>query len=703
MNQQEAQELIARLRREIHRHNRLYYVAASPQISDRDYDRLYEQLHELEAQFPALITADSPTQRVGGEPLESFVTRPHVVSMLSLDNTYNAEELKAFDRRVRERLGQDQIEYTVEPKIDGVSISIRYEKGVLTQALTRGNGQEGDDVTTNIRTVASIPLRLDGDDSPPAVWEVRGELFMPVAEFAKLNAERARKGETEFANPRNATAGSLKLLDPKEVARRPLDALFYGHGEIRGVAIQTQAELWQRCREFGLKVPESLAVCTGIEQVLDVIQKLDDQRASFPYQIDGAVIKVNRMQAREQLGFTAKAPRWAIAYKYEAEKALTTINTITVQVGRQGTLTPVAELEPVSLAGSTISRATLHNFRELARKDIRIGDTVEIEKAGEVIPAVVRALPEKRSGQETAVDRPTSCPSCHHQVFESAKEVALRCVNPGCPAQCRERLRHFASRGAMDIETLGEALVEQLVANHIVENPADLYELSGTQLAQLRNLPGLGQKSVAKLTTAIEDSKNNPPWRLLFGLGIRHVGAKAAQTLMQEFPDIETLATRSQEELEAIPEIGPVMAESIRLFFQSPDNQALLERLRRKGVNFKAAPARRAENSHSPFAGQTCVLTGTLSGMTRDQARQRLTDAGARVNDSVSNKTNYVIAGENAGSKLDKARELGIKIINESQFVALLESNPDSGTASETPPRQNNENRSSSRQPEFNF
>ncbi|MCF7854638.1 MAG: NAD-dependent DNA ligase LigA [Candidatus Pacebacteria bacterium] len=675
MDPADAQAEMCRLIEELNRHNYLYYVLAAPEISDREYDRLYQRLTALESDFPDLVSVDSPTQRVGGQPLDKFTTVRHALPMISLDNTYNPDELRAFHRRVCERLGVSTIRYIVEPKIDGVSLSVRYEGGLLTRAVTRGNGREGDDITANVRTIRSIPLRLR-TLTPPPVWEARGEVFMADRDFANLNDHRAANGDPPFANARNATAGSLKLLDPQVVAQRPLDALFYAHGESVGISPDSQKELLGTLQALGFKTPEFIQESSGVDDVLEAIAELDRRRALFPYQIDGAVIKVDDIKVREILGATAKAPRWAIAYKYEAEKATTRLKAVTIQVGRLGTLTPVADLEPVVLAGSTISRATLHNFRELERKDIRIGDRVEIEKAGEVIPAVVRALKGQRTGGEQVLERPTHCPVCHEPVHESEAEVALRCVNPTCPAQVRERLRHFASRGAMDIESLGDALVQLLVDSDIVHNPADLYELDVTAREQLCSFPGLGSKSVANLMAAIEQSKKQSPWRLLFGLGIRHVGARAAQTLTRHFSGIDRLMSCTVEELQDVSEVGPVMAESIVAFFSNAANRELLDRLREAGLRFVEESLDEGPKPPSFFAGKTCVLTGSLQSLSREQVREKLEAMGARVTGSVTSKTDFLIVGADPGAKLGKARNLGVAILDEEALLAHLDSSP---------------------------
>ncbi len=678
MDRDSAANRMAELREQVRHHDYLYYIEAAPEISDREYDRLFRELRDLEAAFPDLVPEDSPTRRVAGGPLSGFVSRPHRVPMLSLDNTYSEVELRDFGARVDRRLGAGgPVEYVVEPKIDGVSISLRYEDGRLVQALTRGNGREGDDVTANVRTIRSVPLRLRSP-VPPAVFEARGEVFMSRAGFARLNQAREQAGEPPFANPRNATAGSLKLLDSREVADRPLDAVFYGHGEIVGATVERQTDLLRLFREYGLKSPEFTQTATGIEAALAAVRRLAEIRSRFAYEIDGAVVKINEFELRERLGATARAPRWAIAYKYAAEKAQTRLRDVTVQVGRTGALTPVAELEPVALAGSTISRATLHNFDEIERKDIRVGDLVEIEKAGEVIPAVVSVVTEVRTGRERPIERPACCPVCREPVRQEPDEVVIRCVNPECPAQVRERLRHFAARGTMDIETLGAAMVELLVSEGLVTTPADLYELGPQQFNRIAGLPGLGVKSAQNLQAAIEKSRKNPPWRLLFGLGVRHVGAKAAQLLMQHFGSIDALMSASEDELTQVPEIGPIVAGSLAAFFRNEANRRQIERLRRAGVRFDTGPqtSPAVQGRTSLFAGRTVVLTGTLDSMTREEAKQKLTELGANVAGSVSSKTDFLIAGASPGSKLQKARTLGVTVLTEPDFLREIASDP---------------------------
>ena len=685
MDRAEAAQRIADLRAQIDAHNYAYYVEASPVVSDREYDLLFHELAELEARFPDLARADSPTQRVGGEPLAEFVTRPHAVPMLSIDNVDSPDKLRKFDERLCRDLGVDEVEYTVEPKVDGVSISLRYENGVLEYALTRGNGREGDDVTANVRTIPSIPLRLH-TETPPSVLEARGEVFMSKEGFRALNAARQAAGETEFANARNATAGTLKQLDSKVAAQRPLDAVFYAQGELQGVDVRDQETLLALLRRLGLRTQSFTRRVSGFTALWAALQDLEESRHEFAYDIDGAVVKANDFSRRERLGSTARAPSWARAYKFLAARAETRLHDIAVQVGRLGTLTPVAKLEPVFLAGSTISRATLHNFDNIARKDIRIGDVVEIEKAGDVIPAVVRSVKQKRVGSVHVAERPEACPVCSGAVQYVEEEVAIRCLNPECPGKLKESLRHFAHRGAMDIDTLGDALIELLVDEGFVTSPADLYELAPTELERLARFPGLGPKSVANLITAVDESKSSPPWRLLFALGIPFVGAKVSQVLIDRCGGVDEVASCTFEQLTAIPEVGETVAESVAAFFRCGSTEALLQRLRGAGVQFRASRERLPE-LESWLSGKTCVLTGALQSMTRDEATEILRRMGANVSSTVSSRTDFVIVGENAGSKLAKARQLGVAILVEEDFEAMCR-NACGGAGTSDPPAQ---------------
>lgn len=660
---------VAELRSEIERHNALYYNDAAPVISDALYDRLYRELQELEAGYPELASEESPTRRVGGAPLKEFVQIEHRTPMLSLDNTYSEEEVGAFFTRLERLLTGQAMATVVEPKLDGVAISLLYENGELRYAATRGDGRVGDDVTQNVCTIHSIPHRLKGKDVPH-VLEARGEIFLPKARFAQINEERQAAGEAAFANPRNAAAGSLKQLDPAIVARRGLDAIFYGTGIAEGGLAdhwKTHEEALAGLAALGFPTHTRTWKARTHAEVLDAIHELDVERHGFPYETDGAVIKLNTFAQRRSVGFTSKSPRWAMAFKYQAEQAETRLLDITVQVGRTGVLTPVAELEPVFVSGSTVARATLHNEEEVARKDIRIGDTVVIEKAGEVIPAVVEVRPERRTGAERVFRMPTECPVCSTPVVRDPGMVAIRCPNLECPAQLRRRLEHFASRGAMDIEGLGEAMVEQLVNHGFVQNIADIYSIT---IEQLEQIPRTGEKSRANLMEAIAASKDRPLWKLLFGLGIIHVGVTSARALAHHFHTLERLMTATEEELLTLPDVGPVVAPSIIQYFERPATREMLQRLKDAGVQMGEQDVARAPVGNT-LEG-TWVITGTLSEP-REIFAERIRDNGGKVTSAVSKKTSYLLAGEEAGSKLEKAEKLGIKIVSESEFRAMLE------------------------------
>ncbi len=659
-----ARQRIEELRTEIERHNRLYYIDARPDIGDREYDQLLRELEQLENEFPEFQSPASPTQRIGGAPLEHFDSVRHAVPMMSLSNTYSKEELVEFDRRIRKLLPEQQNSYVLEPKIDGVAISLRYENGELVQAVTRGDGTTGDDVTANIRTIKSIPLRLS-DMMPPAVLEVRGEVYMDTKGFSKLNGQRQEAGLEPFANPRNACAGSLKQLDPREVAKRPLDAIFYATGELDGIAFETHEQMLQTLQHYGLRITPTFWLRNSIDDILDLLDELENMRHEFPFEMDGGVIKVNERSLYERLGYTAKSPRWAVAYKYEPEQAETTLHAISIQVGRTGVLTPVAELEPVQLAGTTVKRATLHNEDEIRRKDIRIGDRVIVEKAGEIIPAVVKVVTEKRRGSELEFTMPAECPICGSEVEKREGEVALRCTNLQCPAQVKNWLTHFASRSAMDISGLGESLVEQLVDSGLVKNPAELYTLTK---AEALGLERMGEKSADNLIKGIEASRQRPFARVLLGLGIRHIGKGAAILLANEFKNIDALMAADAEKLESIRDIGPIAGQSVVQYFKDPAALAVVEQLREAGVNFR----QEQKSGSSELEGLTFVLTGTLETMTRDEAGERIRTRGGKVSSSVSKNTSYLVAGESAGSKLEKAEKLGVTILDEDQFIALL-------------------------------
>jgi DNA ligase (NAD+) len=664
LDEKEAGKRIAQLRQEIEEHNRRYYEEAAPTISDREYDALYRELGDLETQFPKLAAPDSPTRRVGGKPLKAFGQIAHRVPMLSLDNTYSEEEVKDFYRRLERLLPNKKIPVVIEPKVDGVAVSLLYEEGQLRYAATRGDGTVGDDITQNILTIRSVPKQLKGD--VPKVLEVRGEAYLNKAGFAKLNAERREAGLPEFANPRNAAAGSLKQLDPAMAAKRPLGVVCYGTGLIDGLTLDKHSELFALLKKLGLPGSEKWWVADSVEEILRGIHELDRIRHDFAYQTDGAVVKVDSFAQREVLGFTAKSPRWAIAFKYEAERVETRLLDILVQVGRTGTLTPVAALEPVVVSGSTVARATLHNEEEIARKDIRIGDTVLIEKAGEVIPAVVSVRTDLRTGAEKKFRMPKHCPECGSAVVKDEGQVAVRCVNSQCPAQVRRRIEHFASRGAMDIEWLGEAVVNQLVQRKLLADVGDIYSLKADSLLELERM---GEKSVANLMDAIERSKARPLWRLLFGLGILHVGVTSSRALADHFPNLDAIRESSVEELQQIPDVGEVVGLSIHEFFREPHNVAVIEKLRKAGLRLDAEP--KVAGATPGFKNTTWVITGTLT-QSRDEIAELIRARGGKVSGSVSKKTTFVLAGEEAGSKLEKAKKLGVRVLDEPAFRKML-------------------------------
>ena len=684
MTLSEAQVRHAELVDEIRRHDHAYYVLAQPTIADQEYDRLYRELIGLETEFPELITPESPTQRVGGQPLKEFKPVRHLQPMTSLDNTYSQQDLREFVNRVQRLLPQETLDWVVEPKIDGVAVNLRYEKGVFTCGATRGDGTTGDDITSNLKTIRSVPHRSHQSDkklpaaaSVPSVLEVRGEVYLTKAGFERLNAERKAAGQETFANPRNAAAGSLKQFDPRIVAKRPLDVVLYGVGKVESAAAQmaTQMEMLSWLSALGFKTPEKIWHCKTADELVAAIDELDQLRRGFPYDTDGAVIKLNSFAQRERVGFTTKAPRWAIAYKYAAEQAETLLKAITVQVGRTGALTPVAELEPVFLAGSTISRATLHNEDYVRQKDIRIGDTVTIEKAGEVIPAVVDVVLTRRTGKEIPFRFPQTCPECGSRVSRSAgvetgdEGVDWRCMNPDCPAQVRGRIEHWCSRGAMDIEGGGEVLVRQLVGAGLVRDVADLYLLKQEEVAGLERM---GEKSAKNFLEGVAASRTRDLWRVLYGLGILHVGAGVAKALGRCFPSLDDVFAASADHLTQCEDIGEVIAHSVVQWHGDSRNRALLERLRNTGVNFRSE-LHQPQAASGPLAGKTLVLTGTLPHLKREEAAAKIETAGGKVSSSVSKKTDYVVAGEEAGSKLEKAEKLGVKIIDEAELLRLCE------------------------------
>jgi len=712
MDRTEAEKNIAQLREEIRQHDRLYYQAAAPIISDREYDRLYKELVDLETQFPDLLTPDSPTQHVGGKPLEAFAQIQHRAPMLSLDNTYSEKEVVNFYKRIKRLLPDENIPVVIEPKVDGVAVSVQYKNGRLKYAATRGDGLVGDDITQNVKTIRSVPHQLRGD--APDVFEVRGEAYLDKAGFEKLNRERKAAGLPLFANPRNAAAGSLKHLDPKAVAQRPLGIVFYGTGAVEGVDVGLHSKIFKLFKKLGLPTHEDWWVADSIDEILKAIRDLDQIRHDFPYQTDGAVIKVDALAQRERLGFTAKSPRWAIAYKYAAERVETRLNDIIIQVGRTGILTPVAALEPVLVSGSTVARATLHNEDEIKRKDIRIGDTVVIEKAGEVIPAVVEVVKSKRPRDAKPFDFAEhihgKCPVCSGRIRRDPEFVAWRCENLYCPAQTTRRVEFFAARGALDIESIGGIVADKLVERGLVREPLDLFDLNVEQLAKL-NLGAeeaprvFGEKNAARAKKAIERARTLPLSRWLFALAIPDVGKTTATQLARFHDTIQDVSNsqllrdvvdyhekrddkKSAKEIAdrliksgfakpskskaskdgIVTEVGPVVAQSVLHFFVSPTGKKLLRRLNELGIEPKSEKVSAKEAAELPLAGKTFVLTGTLPSMTREEATEKIEALGGHVTGSVSKKTDYVLAGAEPGSKFDKAKELGVKILEEAEF-----------------------------------
>lgn len=661
---------LARLRAEVAHHDHLYYVLAQPALSDFEYDRLFKQLAALEAAHPELDDPASPTHRVGGAPLDAFRAVTHARAMLSLDNTYAQGDVREFDARVRKLLGSGvPYTYFVDPKIDGVACSLRYEDGRLVLAATRGDGVQGDDITQNVRTVRNVPLRLACDD-PPAVFEVRGEVYMPKAAFAALNRQRAAKGEETFQNPRNTTAGTLKLLDSKIVAGRGLRFLPHGLGETDGVELESYSAFLAQCQAWGFSRGGHGRLCEDVEQVLEAIAEFEAIRHDLEYEVDGMVLKVDSYALQERLGNTSHHPRGSIAYKYAAEQGISTIEELIVNVGKTGQLTPVAVLSPVRLAGTTVTRASLHNFEEVARKDIRVGDKVVVEKAGEIIPYVVRSLPEQRTGTEVAIEAPTECPACHTPALKREGEVAVYCPNRACPEVLRGVLRHFASRRAMDIDGLGEKLVDQLVDAGLVKGIPDLYRL---QQADLLRLERMGKKSSDNLLAGVEASKARGLGRLLHALPIPHLGETTGKDLAARAGSLAALLERDAAALERDYKLGPVVSADVAGWLADAQNRALVEELAALGVVTEATAARRpAAGGASALAGKVFVITGTLPRRSRDACQAAIEDAGGKVTGSVSKKTDYLVAGEKAGSKLTKAQELGVAILDEDALDALL-------------------------------
>jgi DNA ligase (NAD+) len=658
------------LREQLNYHNYRYYILDDPQVSDAAYDALMNELKALEEQRPDLVSFDSPTQRVGADVTTTFETLPHRAPMLSLDNAFGEEPLRAWEERNRRFLGMDAatpIEYVTELKIDGASISLTYEDGRLVRALTRGNGERGEDITPNIRTIGSIPLSLRFNDMRPRLIEVRGEIFLTHDEFARINAGLEEKGGKTFANPRNAAAGSIRQKDPKITASRRMDNYMYAVGYCEGCEFESQWHLIQTYREWGLKTNPHVRLCRDLEEVLEFCREWGDRKKDLNYDIDGVVVKVNSFPLQRELGYVSRSPRWAIAYKgYTPNQARTKVEDIRIQVGRTGALTPVAYLTPVTVGGVVVARATLHNEDEIHRKDVRIGDTVVIQRAGEVIPEVVEVVTSERNGDEREFRMPTECPACGGIVEKPEGEAVARCVNAACPAQQHERIRHFVSRNAMDIEGLGDRHIEQLINAGLIHDASDLYSLT---LEQLLPLERMGEKLASNILASIEESKTRPLSRLIFGLGIRHVGERGAQSLASHMRSLGRLRRATAEELAGVPDVGPATAKTILHFFEDPHNIALLDRLEAAGV----APADDDDGEASDLlAGKTFVFTGALQTMTREDAEDLVRKHGGRASGSVSKQTSYLVAGDKAGSKREKAEQLGVTVLTEEQFHAML-------------------------------
>jgi len=656
------------LRQSLHRHNYRYYILDDPEISDVEYDRMMQELIQLEAAWPQLSSADSPTARVGAPPLSKFETVNHSVPMLSLDNGFEDADIIAFGERVRKHIdGEDRIVYTAEPKLDGLAVELVYENGKLTAASTRGDGISGELITANVKTIESVPIILHSAEKrtiPPLI-EVRGEVFIGHDGFRQLNRERLDQELPPFANPRNAAAGSLRQLDSSITARRPLEIFFYGVGLVADLNIDSHWELLQTLRQLGFRINPHIQPKITIDQVMAFYRELREMRHTLPYEIDGMVIKVDRLVYQQQLGSTSRSPRWAIAYKFAAVQATTEIQGIEVQVGRTGTLTPVAHLQPMKIGGVTVSRATLHNEDEIKKKDIRIGDTVLVQRAGDVIPEVVKVIPTKRTGNEKTFEMPAGCPICGAAAVREAGEVALRCVNANCPAQVKERIKHFASKSAFDIDGMGDKLVEQLVDKRLFKSYADIFRIDKKTV---ENLERMGSKSAENLIQAIEKSKKIDFHRFVFALGVRHVGEHVAKILAENFSSMENLSTARQDELEAIDGIGPTVAASVVSFFKQDENRETVAALLRCGIELGYEAGQKGEQ----LQGKIFVLTGALEGLTRRQAKEMIQKAGGKVSGSVSRNTDYVVAGASAGSKLQRSKELGVQVIDETELRRLL-------------------------------
>ncbi len=667
MDRETAQKQIVKLVGEIQRHNRLYYQEDRPELTDTEYDTLFRELQELEECFPDLAPPDSPTGRVGGAPLDRFIPVRHRRPMLSLENALDESDLHEFDERIRRFLGMTsgEIDYVCEPKMDGLAVELVYEEGILSTGATRGDGITGEEVTRNLKTVRNIPLRLNRP-TPPPLLELRGEIYLPLAPFQKLNQEREENGEPPFANPRNAAAGAIRQLDSRITARRPLSLFCYAPGEVEGHTFTSQTDFLATIAAWGLPVNPLAQKVVGTAGVIDYFREMAAGRDALPYEIDGVVIKVDSYALQQELGEKTRSPRWAIAWKFPPRQAITRVESIVPSVGRTGVVTPVANLKPVEVSGVTVSRATLHNWEELEKKDIRVGDTVVVERAGDVIPAVVRVLTEHRTGAELPVHPPLCCPACGSAIARITDEVALRCLNLACPAQIREAIIHFASRTAMDIDGMGDRYVDQLLSLDLVRTVADLYTLTRDDFMQFQRM---GEKLAENLLTAIQGSKQRELGRFIYALGIRHVGAQTAKLLAAAFGTIENLAAATVEELLSVREVGPQVAQSIRSCFDNPHNQEVIARLLAAGVS----PFTTAKQVGGKFTGKTFVFTGSLTRFTRDGAKALVEQEGGHAAGSISGKTDYVVAGSDAGSKLNKALSLGVKVISEAEFLSLVE------------------------------
>ncbi|QDT43024.1 DNA ligase [Gimesia alba] len=663
------QKEIEELRKQLEHHNRLYYLQAKPEISDREFDRLMKRLEKLESEHPEYDSPDSPTRKVGGAPIEGFQTVPHRLPMLSIDNIFEQEGLREFEARICKLLEEEQVELTAEYKIDGVAVSLIYENGNLTQGVTRGDGQQGDDITHNVRTIGGVPLRLQ-TDNPPALLEIRGEAYISNSDFQNLNVEMREQGKEPFANPRNTTAGGLKLLDPKLCAKRKIRFFAHGTGAVEGVDYQTHIHFLAAIQEMGIPATPNVEAFPNLEATLEHVQTMMDDLHTLDFEVDGIVLKVNQFDQRELLGNTSKSPRWVVAYKWERYEAVTKVDSIVFQVGKTGTVTPVANLEPVQIAGTTVSRASLHNHDEMERLGIQVGDWAVVEKAGKIIPHVVRVEEHLRDGSQEEIKFPKKCPECKTTLVKDEGGVYIRCPNPNCPASVRETLRYYASRSAMDIEGMGIKMIEQLLEQGLIKGLADVYRLD-EHYDQLINLERQGEKSIDNLLAGIEKSKQQPLWRLLTGLNIRHVGTSNARILEKQFGTIEEISKQSVEDLAAVDEIGPIIAESVYNFYHSDFGIKLIKELKDLGLNM-GNPVKKTKQPAGILDGKTIVVTGTLSQFTRDEAKELIQKHGGKASGSVSSKTDYLLAGEKAGSKLAKAEELNVPVLSEDEFLQML-------------------------------